>query len=396
MIKIRTRHNLLYPLMFIIFNSSRKIVSIVMKNNFNLSGSILLTFIMFFADFISGLLVYIYHLKYLRRKRATKFMGIELIQAPSEITPLDNDFKICLLLFFTSYLDFAEYILSSYYIPYKFNKVSISLEWRLKSIIICASSIFSYFILNIPIFKHQKLSIITILFCLIIVIITEMIEYYDKQNQSEGSMYIIFVLILFIINQNFSSGFDVIEKYLLEVDHINPFKLLMLEGLIGFILSLLFSIYQNPFEEINKVKDKMPQKMPLLILFLILFFFLSCGRNIYRITTNKLYSPTTKALSDYIYVPIFIIYYFIWENDFSAKDKKIYYYFIVNLIISFIVVFCSLLYNEFIILYFCNLHYDTHYEVAIRAKKIENKPFELSFNDNEESVGESTFSEIQD
>ena len=323
-------------------------------------------------------------------------MGIELIQAPSEITPLDNDFKICLLLFFTSYLDFAEYILSSYYIPYKFNKVSISLEWRLKSIIICASSIFSYFILNIPIFKHQKLSIITILFCLIIVIITEMIEYYDKQNQSEGSMYIIFVLILFIINQNFSSGFDVIEKYLLEVDHINPFKLLMLEGLLGFILFLLFSIYQNPFEEINKVKDKMPQKMPLLILFLILFFFLSCGRNIYRITTNKLYSPTTKALSDYIYVPIFIIYYFIWENDFSAKDKKIYYYFIVNLIISFIVVFCSLLYNEFIILYFCNLHYDTHYEVAIRAKKIENKPFELSFNDNEESVGESTFSEIQD
>ena len=123
---------------------------------------------------------------------------------------------------------------------------------------------------------------------------------------------------------------------------------------------------------------------------------MSCGRNIYRITTNKLYSPTTKALSDYIYVPLLIIYYFIWENDFSAKDKKIYYYFIINLIISFIVVFCSLLYNEFIILYFCNLHYDTHYEVAIRAKKIENKPFELSFNDNEESVGESTFSEIQD
>ncbi len=386
MIKIGTRHNLLYPLTFSIFNGLRKIFSILIKKYYNFSGSTLLTFIMLFSDFISGLIVYLNHMKYLKEKEATKFMGIELIQAPSEITPVDSTIKIAFLIFFLSYIDFAEHIFSSYYIPVKFKGTSISLEWRLKSIIICVSGAFSFFVLKIPIFKHQILSIIIIISCLLLTILTEIIEY----SQTERLYYIIFEIFLLIINQTFTSGFDVIEKYLLEYDFINPFKLLMLEGIIGIFFCLLFSIYQDPFDQIKIVKDEHSGNLTVLIIYLIIYFLSSCGRNIYRIVTNKLYSPTSKALFDYIFVPFFIINYFLLDNDFTINGKRIYYCFIINLIMSFIIVICCLIYNEFIVLFFCNLEYNTHYEVSKRAKLIQSKAFELSVN---ESYNDSTFNE---
>ena len=247
MIKIGKRRNLLYPLSFSILNGIRKVDLIIMKKYFNFSGSTLLSLIMFFSDFISGLIIYLDQMKYLKEKEATKYMGIELIQASSDMSPADSNAKMITLIIFLSYLDFAENILSSYYIPDIFKKVSKSLEWRLKSIIICISGILSFFSLKIPIFKHQIISIIIILICLVITIITEMIEYYNEYNQEKGLRYIVYVLFLLLINQAYTSGFDVIEIYFLEYNFINPFKLLMLKGIFGFVMTLLFCIYQDPF-----------------------------------------------------------------------------------------------------------------------------------------------------
>jgi len=379
MIKIGTRHNLIYPMMFIIFTGIRKIDSILMEIITKFSGSLFLTLIMFIADTIAGLIIYLYHLNFLKEKEASKFMGIELIQAPSEITPPDSTLKIYLLLFFASFLDFSEYFVSSYYIPEIFKNNSKSLEWRLKSIIICTSSILSYFVLEFPIFKHQILSIIIILICLIIVIITEII------NNEKSLEHTILLLLLMLINHIFNSGIDIIEKYLLEYDFINPFKMLMMEGIMGFLLSLFLLIFQSPLKKLKKAYNDEDVNFFLLIIFLILYFLLSGGRNIYRVTTNKLYSPMTKALSDYILVPLLIIYYYIMEEDFKVNGKTLLYYFIINLIISFIIVFCGLIYNELIVLFFCKFEHDTHYEVSKRAKKIESQAYELSLNERTNS-----------
>jgi hypothetical protein len=122
-------------------------------------------------------------------------------------------------------------------------------------------------------------------------VVTEMVEYYQDR--------IFRVIFLLVINQAFNSGLDVIEKYLLEYDFLNPFLMLMTEGLIGLIYSSLFAIYQNPLQNINNIYKNHPDKIPFLIIFLIIFFILTCLRNIYRVITNKLYSPTNKALFDY-------------------------------------------------------------------------------------------------
>ena len=383
MIKFGIRRNLFYAMMFVIFNLLRKFDSIIMINNFEFYGSFILTISMFFADFISGLIVYLYHLKYLKEKETTKFMGIELIKAPSNIQPPDGCFKIYSLLFLASYLDFSEYLLSSYYIPDNFKDLSCSLEWRLKCIIICASAFFCYTTLNFPIFKHQIVTLIIILTCLIIIIGTEIIAY----SSNYEVYYILKVLFLMLIDHIFNSFLDVIEKYLLEYDFLNPFKILMLEGIMGLILSFFFTLSQKyPFKNIKAIYNEKPDDFRYLLIFIILYFLLSCGRNIYRVTTNKLYSPTHKALFDYILVPILIIYYYIFSQDFQIKDKQIFYYFIINLIISFIIVIAGLIYNELIIIFICGMEYNTHYEVSKRAKEIETHAFELSGSENESQL----------
>ena len=393
MIKLGRRHNLIYAMMFVIFNILRKIDSIIMKNHMEFHGSLLLTIIMFIADFISGLIVYLYNLKYLKEKEASKFMGIELIQAPSNIESPDSSFKIFILLFMASYLDFEEYLLSSFYIPETFQDVSISIEWRLKSIIICVSALLCYFCLRFPIFKHQLITILIIAVCLILVILTEIIVYTDSENHNVR--YILKVIFLMIIDHIFNSSLDVIEKYLLEYDFMNPYLVLMLEGIMGFIFTFIFSFYKDPFKQLRIIynNESDNNKFKYLIICIVFYFLLSCGRNIYRITTTKLFSPTHKALFDYILVPFLIIYYYIWEDDFQINYKKKYYYFFANLIISLIIIFCGLIYNELIIIFFCGLEYNTHYEVSKRAKLIESRAFENSINENNESELSSFYME---
>ena len=52
---------------------------------------------------------------------------------------------------------------------------------------------------------------------------------------------------------------------------------------------------------------------------------------------------------------------------FISKGKRNYVYFLINLIISLIISFLGLVYNEFLILFFCNLDIDTHLQISRRS-----------------------------
>ena len=83
----------------------------------------------------------------------------------------------------------------------------------------------------------------------------------------------------------------------------------------------------------------------------------------------------TRTLTDCIIDPLLIIYYFFVEKDFQKnKDEgQNIYFFIINLVASFCIVFCSCVYNELFILFCCKLEHNTHYEITRRATLIENK-----------------------
>ena len=97
-----------------------------------------------------------------------------------------------------------------YYIPYKYKYISILLVWRLKNIIIVRSSFNSY---------EGNYSLPEILELLFLMLIDH----------------------IFNVNIHiFNSSLDVIGKYLLEYDFINPYKNLMMERIIGIICLYYF------------------------------------------------------------------------------------------------------------------------------------------------------------
>lgn len=364
MIKIGLRRNLLYPLMLIIFTTIRKIDTIIMNRMIGFDGSLFLTLFMFLSEFIIGLIIFLKHTNILNRekRRNPTFMGIKLIQRSSEIPRPDKNIKIFMLIFMATFFDFNIFLIETYYLPKQYKYISQSLNIRLRSILTISSALCCYFLLRIPIFKHQKFSLVIIFICLIIVIFSEFVFEQDHIMMS------IFSLILNCFVYFLNSCLEVTEKYLLEHNFINPFKMIMLEGIIGFIFTCLFSIIGEPFAEIIQVyENNVISDFIILIALLFLYLISSGGRNIYRVITNKIYSPMTRTLTDCILDPLLIIYYFIYENDFIYNKEQNYYYFFINLFTSIIIVICSCIYNEIFVIFYCKLEENTHFQISRRA-----------------------------
>ena len=186
---------------------------------------------------------------------------------------------------------------------------------------------------------------------------------------------------------SFCSLIDVSEKYLVEYNFIDKFRVLSTEGFFGIIFCLIYSfiISKNPIVEIDKVYQVLDLgKKILLIIFLILYFVLSAACNIYKITCNIVYNPMAKSLPAYFFNPFFMIYYFIFENDFTSEGKRNYFYFIVNFILSIIIDIFAAIYNEFFILNCFGLQKDTHYGISERA--IDNSLVELDDIERQNSI----------
>ena len=162
---------------------------------------------------------------------------------------------------------------------------------------------------------------------------------------------------------------DANEKYLFEYDNLNPFYALLFEGLFGFLLSVIYVIFYNPFEKINEIKkNKTSSEFGILIFCLIIYVILSGLKNLFRVNTTKIFTPMTTASSEFILNPIYFIIDFVLGNDFIKKGKRNYAYFFINIIISIIISFFCLVFNEFAILYICDLDKDTHLQISKRSE----------------------------
>ena len=373
-IKIGIRNNLLYPFLIIIFTSLRKIDSIIM-NFIEFRDYLLLTLIMFLSEFISGFFILLYLNKNISEEKTVKNMGFKLIN--TKLNRPDSNLKIYFLIFMAAYFDFFVFIIQIGYLPYIKVYLSISLDIRLRSSLVISSAFICYYFLRINIYKHQKFSLFIVCSCLIIVIISEYLFEVLLKGGNENEFII--VLLFILINYIFNSFLDVIEKYLLEVDNIDVFKMLMLEGIFDFIFTIIYSFFQNSFIKTKYFYDNNGIKIILIFCF-IFYFITSGGRNVYRIMTNKLYSPMARTLTDCFLDPLFIIYYYFCEKDFIyLNNTQNIYYFFLNLIISIITVFCGCVYNELFIIFCCNLEHETYHKISERAIEKNENLNELGF-----------------
>ncbi len=94
MIKFAWRRNLIYPLQLIIWHLSRNIETKLISYLFNFSGSLTYTPLMFLGEFISGLLLFVYQNRFLKKKQVQKFLSLTLIYNQDFLSYPDSNEKI--------------------------------------------------------------------------------------------------------------------------------------------------------------------------------------------------------------------------------------------------------------------------------------------------------------
>ena len=146
----------------------------------------------------------------------------------------------------------------------------------------------------------------------------------------------------------------------------------MLLCLKDSLVLYLYWIFEYPFKGIVEVYENCsPEEFIIFILCLIIYIVLSGFKNAYRVITTKIYSPMTSTSQDYILNPIEMIINLTLYDDFQVKKEINYLYFSINFVLALIITFFGFVYNEFIILFFCDLERDTHKEISLRAFRSE-------------------------
>jgi len=369
MMKFALRNNLKYPLELLIFSFLRDLDNILIDYFFNFDSLIYMS-LMFLGEFFFGLIIYLYQTHFLNKNKGLKvntYKSIILIRNKENLA-IDSKTKIIFLVFIAGFFDFVQFMMSLY--TPQFLYISGSLISRLAGFLTVFNALFYYYVLKLPIFKHQYISLIIIGICLILVIITEFIFQEINIFLSYGQFSMVFLLNFLL--QFCNSMLDSVEKYLFEYNHLNSYLCLLLEGLFGFILSFIHGLFHSPFEEIIEFKKiNSTSEFTILIFLLILYLALSGLKNAFRVATTKIYSPMTTTFVEYILNPFYLIYYFCSDNDFITNGNKNYAYFFINLIISLIISFFGFVFNEFIILFCCELEIDTHSQIVRRSIKEE-------------------------
>ena len=364
-IKFAWRRNLIYPIQLLIWTFLRKVITIILSKEFNFSQSVIFTLLMFLGEFFAGLILFHYQRSFLIKKETQSKSKEILIYSQNEMKQPDSNIKILFLIFFSGYFDFIEFILSTNYIP-KFIKSSGSLENRLGGILTISSALFFYYLLKLPIFRHQFFSLLIIGICLIIVIITEFIFQETNIFLTYGDFLLKILLIFFV--HFFNSLLDSIEKYIVEYNFVNYFQVLCLEGLFGFLITFAYSFSEDlDIKQLSKIYSENSGGQFALFIFLLFVYLVFCGgRNAFRVVTNKLYSPMTKTLTDYVLNPVYLTINYI-EGDFVSRGRQNIIYFLINLIMSIIITLCGSVYNEIVVLFFCGLENDTYDQVSERS-----------------------------
>lgn len=372
MLKVALRPNLMYPTYLIIWTFLRKIITILISEFFQFKGSIIYTFLMFLGELSGGYIFYRHQKKYTEKtgedesKAKRKF---SFVSRKNELLRADGLITIYFLVFMTAFFDFFEFILSTYYIS-KIHKISGTLQLRLGGILIIVSSLLYWFLLKNQIFKHQVVSIIIIGICFILLIIS---EYFFHTIDGIITYTDLTLAILFSVLSHVSIAFNnTIEKYLIDFNFINPFLILICQGIIGLIFTIICATVETPFQALTKVFETNSAGMSTLFVFLLLFYFIfGALKNIYRMQTILMFTPMNKHLADIMINPLYVIYYFSIGSDFIKDGNRDYLYFFTNLILLIIFDICGLIFNEFLILFCCSLDHNTYESIKERASRLE-------------------------
>ena len=306
MIKIKLRKNLIYLLIyFICAFIDYNILGILIPE---ISGFDPLYICIFFyplENIIGGLVVFLYQKYSLSKKEKTQYFGIKLIHNKNEVAR-DGKVKKILLVFFAAYFNFYRFLVGAFTSN---DYITTSMDQKLTTIQIIISTIICIYSFEFKIKKHNKISLITIGIFLFLSISTDIIYIiYYKYMNIRAPIFQYFITLYYYMGYSFN---NCIEKYLVDANYMNPFIILMLEGIFEFIMASLCFIKINPFKSFENIKCN----LALFIFLFILYILLQVIVNIYRIYCNVIYSPMARSLVDYLMNPFINIPKFLFIKD---------------------------------------------------------------------------------
>ena len=362
MIKIKLRKHLLYLFAYYISWLVNEVLETIIR--YSVYIYLILSIL---GKIIGGLIIYIYQYYLMKKNKQSKYFGINLIDNKKNKKGKDSKIKILLLIFFASFFYVFRFIIDYQFVHYL--RHSPPIDFRLSSIQTISASLICAYALGNRLKKHHKFSLIIISILLILTFTLEII--YKSVNMNlDKFIYYNLMIFYYYICETFS---NCIEKYLVDINYINPFLILILEGIIQLILASIY-LFLNKIDVIVKIINEYifsPEKRnPFIICCLSIYPFISAITNVYKIYCNVIYSPMARSLIDYLLNPFFIIYTFFAINDFNKNVS----HFVISIIICIIISFFGCVYNEYIILFFCGLEHETKDIISERAGNIENVP----------------------
>ena len=381
MIKIGIRNNLLYPLIFCLTYGFTRIISILLSETFmQFRARFLLGFLKFIFEFIIGILfMYSFNSKS-KSNQNTQEKGVKLIQNNNNIQRPDSEKKIFFLMTLAALFEFIGTNTRRYVLNALNHKEPRLMHLRLRSLEIVTSSLLSYYFLKIKIYKHQYVTLIIISVSLLIALVLEFLFIDDTSHIS----HVLEGLVVLLSSTISTSAQDISEKYLFDIDFIDVFKITAYEGLIDTLICIPFFSFKTLRTEVSDI-FKIGYKKTICIIIYLLLYAMLCGfKGIYRRHTLIQYSPMTRALAESIWDPAFIVY-----SDFIKTSERTMHS-ILSFILSLIMVFCSCVYNELLVLYCCGMEHETYIEVNKRAiiSKIETDESDLSLTKSNEEEKE--------
>ena len=359
--------------MLLLFIFLRKCLEIILSYHpYKDNIDFIISFLIFFSQSLIGFIIYLFYFK--RNKDEVKTAQIQI--SPTKIgkiilienkTYISNDSKlkkICLIIFASIFNFIGTIIRSDDAVNFgKKEENNSLLEVRVRGIQIIIACLLCYFSIRIAIYRHQKFSIIIISIFLLFILIIELYI-------SEKVINKILAILICTLSCSFRAILDVTEKYLFDFNYINVLKMLIYEGIIGIFLFIFYYLsndtYQKQGKNILKNMSEFDLSFVYFIILIILYIIISGLRNSYRVTTNKYYSPMSRALFESTLDPFVFLYYTLIYKDKDKYGGGYWIYFGLILFFLVIIAFFSLVYNDFIILYCFGLEHNTYHEITGR------------------------------
>jgi len=268
LINIQLKKNIGYLIVYLVFFITRKLLCIIIEYQFQIRPSdFIFLYLMVIGEIMGGLLIYLYQYNSKRKSQKIKYFRINLIYNKKRAG--DNKSKITLLIFLSSFFDIYHFTFCSIYFP--INKFSECLDFRLSGIQTISAALIFIFLLKYKMKQHHKVSLIVLGAGLFLTFVIDVI--FKKDNITIGEFFFVYFCTCF--NGFCFSINNSVEKYLVDIDYMNPFQIFLFEGLFGILFSILVSISpSDPFNDIRIQFQKKETGRIILIIFLLFLYFI--------------------------------------------------------------------------------------------------------------------------